>query len=502
MKKIKQRKEYPENFRTKLGFFLTPFAAAMGTMGAAYFSMFLTDYAGIDSAMGKAGYAVAFSTIFAILTRIIDAVDDPLQGWIMDSAKECKFGKYRRFGFIGVIMVTIGTIMLFGLPDFVKSNAVLLWVWVIAGYLVFEMGSAMSTVSAPIMQKATTDPVVRAKLTSFTRMGAVIAAIPFVFYVPMITLIGSASGNLGQAASTTTIIFCLIFCGVSFVGLFLLKERYHPQARSTQEKMISLREIVQLVKMNKPLWFHCVALFIGGLAGAISPLYLLRWKFCADPTTGAVDLEMFAALSGALSLVTLIPNFLCPFLLPTAMKFFKAPDRMARCCYGFMAICFLAIYACNLLNVLTPVLLMVLYFMIMLCSGFAAMLTIMLTIECADYAEYNLGRNMSAMVNALYNFTVKASTVFGTIIPSGLLIAVGYSVNEETGAFVGASENLPKMIDGLGLLLGPVPAAFGFAAYLIYRFGYKITPEYRQKMRDTLADRHAAQPDTADAAEQ
>lgn len=493
----KAKKQYPENLRTKFGFFFSPFTATMGTMAISYFGMYLTDFAGIDSAMGKTGFAVAFSTIFIILTRIIDAVDDPLQGWLMDSAKETKFGKYRRFGIFGILLVTIGTIMLYGLPGFAKSNAVMLWIWVVIGYLILETGAAMSTVSSPIMQKATTDPQVRSKLTAFIRMGSVIAAIPFIFYVPMIAMLGKATGNLGQAASGATILFCLIFCGISLIGLLMLKERYRPNVSAEKEKAISVKEIIQLIKTDKPLWIHCLALFIGGLAAGTGPLYLIRWKFCADMATGEVDLIKFAALSGTLSIITMIPNFLCPFLLPLAMKLFKAPDRLMRCCYGAMGIGFVVIYACNLLNILTPTLLFILYFLVMVPNGMSAMLMTLLTVECADYAEYNLGRNMTAMVSSLYNFTIKASSVIGTAIPSILLIAVGYSVNEETGAYMGTLEHLPGMVDGLGVLMGPVPAAFGIIAYLIYRFGYKITPEYRQQMRDTLAKRHAEQGEEA-----
>lgn len=82
----KVKKQYPENFKTMMSFFMIPFTATMGTMGVSFFSMFLTDFAGIDTAIGKTGFAAAFATIFLVITRIIDAADDPIQGWILDSA--------------------------------------------------------------------------------------------------------------------------------------------------------------------------------------------------------------------------------------------------------------------------------------------------------------------------------------------------------------------------------------------------------------------------------
>ena len=492
----KAKKQFPDNFRTSLGFFMVPFTATMGAMGVSNFSMFLTDFAGIDSAIGKTGFAAGFATIFLIITRIIDAVDDPLQGWILDSAKERKFGKYRRFGLIGTAMTTIGIIMLYGLPHFAKANAVILWIWVLMGYLVLETGSAMGGITSPLMQKATTNAQSRSKLAAASRLGCVIAAIPFLFYVTLITLIGKTSGNLGKAASVTTILFCIVFCGVSLIGILLVKEPYRPLANQEHEKSISLKEIVSLLKMNKPLWAHCIGLFFGGLATGTSPLYFLRWKFCADVTTGQVDLAKFAAYAGIISVITLATNLLCPLILPQVMKIFKAPDKCIRACYIMVAVCFGGIFACNILNILTPVLLYILFFFAMIPNGLIATLTALIITECADYAEYNLGRNMTAMVSSIYNFTVKASSVIGTSLPGFLLMLVGYSVNEKTGAYMGEMASLPKMIDGLGILMGPVPLAFAFVAFLVYKFGYKITPEYRLKMDEELNRRHAEQAET------
>lgn len=489
----KEKKQFPNNFQTMLGFFMIPFTSTMGAMGVSYFGMFLTDFAGIDTAMGKTGFAAGFATIFLIITRIIDAVDDPLQGWILDSAKERKFGKYRMFGLIGITMSTVGIVMLYGLPHFAKSNAVILWIWVLIGYLILETGGAMGGVTTPLMQKATTNAQTRSKIAASIRLGCVIAAIPFLFYVTMITLIGKAVGNLGKAASVTTILFCLVFCGISLIGILLVKERFHAHINEEHQEKIGLKEIIALLKMNKPLWAHCVGLFIGGLATGTSPAYFLRWKFCADITTGEVDLAKFAMYAGIGSVITLVTNFLCPLVLPFVMKVFKAPDKCIRVCYVMVAVCFGGIFVCDMLNILTPVLLYVLFFFAMIPNGMIATLTLMIVTECADYAEYNLGRNMTAMVSSIYNFTVKASSVIGTALPGFLLMMVGYSVDEKTGAYIGELVNLPKMIDGLSVLLGPVPLAFAFIAFLIYKFGYKITPEYRLKMDEELNKRHTAQ---------
>ena len=382
--------------------------------------------------------------------------------------------------------------MMYGIPSLVKGNAIALWIWVLIGYLILETGGAMGAVATPLMQKASTDPQVRSKITSFMRFGMVIAAIPFLFYIPIITMVGASTGNLGQAASTITVVCCLVFCGISVLGLLLMKEPYREKVNEEHKEKIKVKEIIELLKTNKPLWAHSIGVFVGGLATSASPAYFIRWGFCADMTTGEVDLVQFAALSGVASVIGLVPNFLCPFLFPIMMKLFKSPDKCIRVCYIMVAVGFSVIFGANVIGILTPTLLFIAYFFVMLASGMSAMLTIMLVTECADFAEYNLGRNMTALVNSVYNFTVKASSVIGTAIPGILLAIVGYSVNEETGAYMGELAKLPDMVEGLAMLIGPVPVVFAVIALIVYKVGYKITPEYREKMVAELEARHSA----------
>lgn len=493
----KAKKQYPDTPRAMVGFFMTIFANTFSTMSLSIFMIFLTDYSGIDSAIGKAGYAAAFGTLFLFVTRIVDAVDDPVQGWIVDSAKERKFGKYRMFGIIGAGLIGIGTIMLFAMPQGVKGNAVLLWIWAIVGYLLLDMGGAMGSITGPLMQKTTTDPRVRAKLVSVLRMAAVIASIPALFFVTIVSVLGK-DGDLGQTASTTAVAFCIISCLITIGGIALLKEPYREKTAEEHGGSVKISEIGALIKVNKPLWAHSAGFLIGnmsyGLASGVM-LYFIKWYFCADAATGEVDLARFAALSGIYSLISLIPNFLCPFLTTLALRIFKTVDR---CMSGSMLLiaCFYGvIYVLNMTGIMkaAPILLFVLFFLVMIPSGLTAMFSTLLTVECADYAEYKIGRNMTAITNSLYGLTQKASTAVGAAVPGILLMAVGYSVNETTGAYAGDLASLPRMISGLSLVLALVPALMASVSFLVYKFCYRITPDVRQTMTKELERRHNAQ---------
>ena len=160
-----------------------------------------------------------------------------------------------------------------------------------------------------------------------------------------------------------------------------------------------------------------------------------------------------------------------------------------------MAVGYLAIFVLNITGIMKaiPALLFILFFFIMIPSGMTAMFSTLLSVECADYAEYIIGRNMTAITNSLYGLTQKGATAVGGAVPGILLIAVGYSVNEATGAYAGDLAALPNMVNGLSLVLALIPAMLALASFFIYKFGYKITPELRKTMTEELNRRHQAE---------
>lgn len=153
------------------------------------------------------------------------------------------------------------------------------------------------------------------------------------------------------------------------------------------------------------------------------------------------------------------------------------------------------IYSLNVTGVMkaAPMLLFVLFFLVMIPSGLTAMFSSLLTVECADYAEYTIGRKMTAITTSMYGLTQKTASAIGSAVPGILLIAVGYSVNEVTGAYAGDLSGLPGMVGGLSLILALVPAIMALVSFLIYKFFYKITPELRKTMTEELIRRQGEQ---------
>lgn len=489
------KKQYPDNLRGHVGFFTVSWIHGFATMVFALFMQFLTDYSGIDAALGKVGFAAAFGTAILLITRIVDAVDDPLQAWIMDRSKETKFGKYRGFTLISVLLCGAGIVIMFSLPDFVKSNAVLLTIWVIVGYLLYEMGYAFNG-TGPIIQKITTDANIRTKLTALIRMGVILAVIPSVFFIPLATAMNSRIGNMGKSFALTCVIITLFSCAMSLLGVFLIREPYQGNAVKEEEgeTKLSVKDVWFMLKTNKPLWVHNIAFFLSNMSYGVSSavlVYFLKWFYCADMATGVVDDVKYASIYAIYGVVSLVPNFLTPLVAGFVVKKMGSVDKALRVCILLGGLAYGGMFVCYLLGILqlSPMVFILLNLLAGIPMSISVIPAMLINTECADYVEYSTGKNMAAMTTAVNNLVQKCQTAIATMIPGIILMTVGYSVDSVTGAYAGNLAKLPNMVNGLTIATTLVPMVVSIAAWAVYKLTYPITPEFRAKMTAELEQR-------------
>ncbi len=138
-------------------------AIFMSTM----FMTYMTDYAGLGA------WGATLATTLLLAARIIDAVDDPIQGFIMDRGKVGKHGKYKPFFMLSIIMTTIGVITLYSLPDGIVTTPALVTIWVIFFYFVYDIGASFYNQNL-LYRTMTNDPEERAKLLVGPRLWVMI----------------------------------------------------------------------------------------------------------------------------------------------------------------------------------------------------------------------------------------------------------------------------------------------------------------------------------------
>ena len=220
-------------------------------------------------------------------------------------------------------------------------------------------------------------------------------------------------------------------------------------------------------------------------------VYFLKWVYCADLSTGIVDNDQYAHLYTILTVIGVIPTFVCPFLSIAAIKKIGSVDKVLKTFLlmsGIGYVVFFLTYLTGLLQASFAVCL-VMRFFLAIANGMTTIPMMLLWTECSDYAEYTSGRSMTALVSSVEHLMSKTQMAFASLIPGAILIAVGYSVNSQTGAYSGDLANLPHMISSFALIYTLLPAVLILTAWFIYHRFYPITPEKRMEMTNILKAR-------------
>ena len=446
-----------------------------------FFLIYLTDYAGL----GAFGAVVGSSVL--LFSRVFDAVNDPIEGWIMDRAKVGKYGKYKPFIIISIISAFIGVSALFFIPQGVSP--VVAVIWVIFFYLLFDIGSSFYAPNL-IFRSLTLDQNVRGKLLIAPRIVSMMTGMVTAGLIAMVTGVNNAVGNMHDSFGITVFALLAVVTVISLFGISLIRERYH--AERDEDERVKLTDIFRLLKENDAIRINVLAALFSGFIWTFlfaTMLYYIKWGLCADLTTGVVDNELYALYSGVASMLMFIPLLLGTAIAAPIMKKIGDPMKFVRILLLMQAIPCGVTYLLQLLGVLSR--------MPWLFLGCAAITTTAIgmgyipgstiDIEIMDYEIYKNGKDRSGLCNAVNRFINKAQSAIGASTVGFLLAGIGYVVDSETGDFAGDIASMSSMLNGFIIIMGLIPFVLGMIAWLIER-RYPITNEIRAKMREKLSE--------------
>jgi len=468
---------------------------------SSFFMLFLTDYAGIDQAIGKIGIAASIATSVLLVGQLLDAIDDPLQGWIMDSAKHGRLGKYKKFSLVSVILLLISMICIYGIPEAVKSNKVLLIGWIMLFYIMYEIGISFNA-REPLKQSITNDLTLRAKLTTIPRIVDIVILFPFALFLSIATVVNQQVGNMTRTFSIMTAIMMGFVAIISIIGTLMIKEGKLNSDAIDKKDTYSLKTMFAMFKMNKPLIAHFFATFFQGFMWNLSfatALYFIKWAYCYNPLTGATDLPKLGIYVGILALMQSIPCILGAFLgqllvnkIGDIIKAIKV-TLLASC--GFSLLLFLS-KMIGFLDTM-PALYFILLFGQILFLGIAFLPLSLIWLECIDFAEFKTGKKMGGIIMSTGNFQYKAQGALSSAAVGGLLITIGYSVDAVSGNFVGDPTTIPSMLNWFMVISALLPTIVGLISIAIYHFYYPITKEKRADILHKLAEQRGLEDSAA-----
>ena len=480
MKKVKDPNRL--RFHDYLGTTLLATADSVGAcIMTSLFMLYLTDYAGIGQ------WGAILGTALLFIARIFDAVNDPIQGWIIDRAKVGKHGKYRPFLLLSILFTAIGLIGLFFLPSSLNNSPVLICVWVIGFYLMYDIGASFYAPNL-LYRTMTLDPNARGKLLIGPRMTNMAIGMVGAALLSIISQVNENFHDMHTSFGVTILVFVGVAGLVAIAGLAMVKEKYHTEKED--EEQVKLTDIFGLLKRNAALRIKLLDQLCNGFVWTFlfaTMTYYIKWAYCADLTTGAVDTDKLGILTLIASMLMFLPLILGTFIAGPLMKKIGSPIKFHKILILGQAVPCLILFVLEILGILrlSPVPFFVCAAITTIAIGADYIPGATLDMECMDYEIYRSGKDRSALCNACNKFLSKAQTAISSGIVGVVLVAIGYEVDSVTDTFVGDLNAIPTMLTWFIVVMGLVPGVLGVISWLFLR-KYPVTNEVREEMNKAL----------------
>lgn len=460
---------------------------AAGLM-TSWFMQYLTDYAGL----GTLGATIG--SILLICMRLFDAVNDPFEGWIMDKAKIGKLGKYKPFIIASIILEAVGLSALFFIPQGIVTTPVLVVIWVVLAYLIYDVGASFFAPNL-IYRTLTLDSNKRGRLMIAPRMFNMIIGMVTGSIISIVNGVNGSIGNLHTAFGVTVLGGAIITAVISLVGIMMVKEKHHTKEdEDANKEPVKITDVFKLFKENDALRVRFLSNIFSGFIWTFlfaTMTYYIKWAYCADLATGAVDASLYGTLSLIGSMMMLLPLIVGTAIAMPLMKVFKTPVRTYRFVIIVEIVPCLLMFILQMLGVLQTS--YALFFVLIAVSatgiGIGYIPLEAMNIECMDYEIYKNGKDRSALVNSTSKFLDKAQNAISSGLIGVVLVSVGYIVDSATGNYLGDLANIPSMCNWFIVIAGLVPFILGTISLIIIR-NYPITPELAEEMKVKLDEFH------------
>lgn len=436
-----------------------------------YLTYFYTDVFGITAAAAGA----------LMLSRNFDAFFDPVVGMVADRTKT-RWGKFRPYLLWFCVPFAVMGVLTFTVPNFAPSGK-LVWAWVTYNALMM-LYTAINIPYTAMLGVITPNPNERTALSSIKFVFAFAAGmIISATLLPMTKVLGAGNEARGWQLSFVVVgIAAIIFFLITF---FNTRERVQPPR---QQKTSVLRDLGDLLT-NGP-WLVLLATTITFIlfVAVRSSVTVHYFKYYVGTQTlslptwlpkigGTQEWHMeglVSAFNTSGQLASLIGVMLVPFFARLAGRkvafvvIFLVAIACTAAFYLFKPEQLLLIFGVNLLGSLTG-------------GPLSALLWAMYA-DTADYAEWKKGRRATGLIFSASIFSQKQGWGIGAAVALGLMQSVGFVAN---------TEQTPKSLHGLVLLMSVIPAAIGIVSIILVLF-YPLNEAKVAQISEDLRIRRAA----------
>ena len=248
----------PFGMGDKVGYMLGDFGnSLLFNFIGSYLLVFYTDAFGISAA--------AVGTLM-VISRVWDAINDPIMGVIVDKRKAGKNGKFRPYLKYMGLPLGIFTVLTFLVIPNMPESMKLPYAYIT--YIGFGMAyTAINIPYGSLASVMTTDPVERTSFSTWRNLAATLSMILLMVLTPK--LIFDAQDVVSVKGFVVAAIIYAIIANIAYqLSYKMTTERVIHEAKDTQEKT-SLTETVKTLCKNRAL----IGLILGSL-GTLTAVFL------------------------------------------------------------------------------------------------------------------------------------------------------------------------------------------------------------------------------------
>ena len=415
-----------------------------------YLTFFCTDIFGISS-LTVAG--------LMLVTKVIDAVTDPVMGFIADHTRSKK-GRYRPYLIYGSPVLGVLIYLLFSAPQLSTAmKVVFIYVVYISYSLAFTVVGIPFTSLVPVLAKDSTE---RTMVVSWKNVMIQVGRLFITsFTLPIVEVFGGGAVGWGRFGALVGVIITLCFWCVAW-GL----KPYDTIDMAIDKPKVDLRKEVYLIAKNKPLLMLMLAFGTDMIANStLLAVNMYYFKYVLN----RVDLVPITSI--ALTVTGVLSNLAIPYLTKKAGK--------KRLYWWGSLLSILPLAILQIKPVVPGFALLVLITLFGLISTVPSALAWAMLPDCVDYAEYITGVNGNGVVSSTFSFMNKLCGAVGSFLASYLLGIFGFVANQE---------QTETVLFVIVCLRFAVPI-LGYIASLISMHFYELTDERNLEIRRALEER-------------
>lgn len=448
----------PLSFSEKVGYGLGDMASNfyMGFFGL-FLLYYYTDVFGISPAS---------AATMLLLTKVIDAISDPVMGLLADRTQS-RWGKYRPYLLWAAVPYAILGYLLFLGPD-LSDTGKLLYAY-LTYTLVMLAYTAINVPYSALLAVISPSSTERTKATQFRFVFASLGTLCVgAFATPLVRWLGGDNELLGFRL--TIILFAILSVVIFWITFATTRERVSSQCHSSSVKedfaaLLSNRSWIVLVLAG-------IMVVIGLIARFASILYYLKYYIGDDGSQVFLIFDRTAILMSCGLIGQLLGALITPMLaarfdkhhLVIGMNLLHA--LLLAFCYFIPPDQFGLIVFAHSLGILT----------------FGTIITLLFAMytDCAEFGEWRTGKNTAGLTVSASMFSLKFGSAVGGALPGFFLTAFGFVANEVQS---------PSAIAGIRFMFNLLPAVFFLAGAILMLF-YRINRStLRQIEIDLLARR-------------